>query len=397
MGKSTSILIHNIGTLVSGEVENPILGEDSVLVKDGVIKRIGSYKVLKDESIDLDIDIQGMTLCPGLIDGHTHPAIGDWAPAVNMIGWMESSLHAGITTIISQGEQFPGRPLADAAGLKATAVLARKTFDKYRPGGVKVHAGALIVEDCLTEDDIKEVADAGVWRLAEIGFGVHKDFDKTLRLVKAAKKCGMKVTVHYGGPSMGTLQAYSVDEIIQLDPDVAVHFNGGPLRYSLPDMKLTVESCPCFLELVPSGNHKALIDAINLVRERGELRRIVLGTDAPTSGICNPQAMIRLIAEISSVSDIPGAVVLAMATGNTARAYGLDTGVVKPGSAADLVVIDAPAGSMAKTALEEVEMGGRLAIGMVMVDGKVITTAVRMCAQTAKKVLINGKEAEWAT
>ena len=347
MSKHDSSLIHNIGIFVSGDIENPVLNADSVLIKDRLIERVGSYEELKGETIDLDIDIQGMTLCPGLIDGHIHPSIGDWTPRVKVLGWMESALHGGITTLISQGEIFlPGRP-RDASGVKALAILAHKVYETYHPGGVKAHCGALLLEDGLSEDDIKEMANEGVWQFAEIGLGGLKDFDKVSTLVQAARKYGFKIPMHFGPESVLGGKGLSNEDIIKLNPDVIVHFNGGPTACSFSEMKKVVEQCSSFLELIANGNPKALNYA---------------------------------------------AVVLCMATGNTARAYGLNTGMVKPGKEADFVVMDAPPGSQGKTALEAMELGDHPNMGMVMVDGEVISRTMRRALNTAKKVLINDKE-----
>ncbi|MFC1937573.1 hypothetical protein ACFLWY_03330 [Chloroflexota bacterium] len=57
-----SILIHNVGTMVSGDMENPILQDDAVYIRGNHIEQVGSYEELKKRSVDLDIDIQGMTL-----------------------------------------------------------------------------------------------------------------------------------------------------------------------------------------------------------------------------------------------------------------------------------------------------------------------------------------------
>lgn len=392
--KEANVLIHNIGILVSGDIENPILDADAVLIKDGLVERIGSYEELKKESVDLDIDIRGMTLCPGLFDGHVHPNIGDWAPRPKVVvGWMEGYLHGGVTTLISQGEaQFPGRP-QDAAGVKALAILARKAYETYRPGGVKAHCGALLLEEGLTEGDIKEMAREGVWLFAEIGLGGLKDFDKVYPLVQAARKYGFKIPVHFGPESLPGAKGLTIEDIIKLNPDVIVHFNGGPTSCSFSEMRKVVESCSSFLELISIGSPKALNYAVNLLRERGELGRIVLGTDTPTgTGGIQTCGIIRLATQISSLNEIPAAVALCMATGNTARAYGLNTGMVKPGREADLLVIDAPPGSQGKTALEAMEFGDQPFGGMVMVDGKVISRTMRRILNTAKKVLINGEE-----
>ncbi len=392
MSKFNSSLIHNIGTMASGDIENPVLQADAVFIKDGLIEKFGSYQELKGESADLDIDIRGMTLCPGLIDEHTHPNIGDWTPRVKVLGWMDSALHGGVTTLISQGEAFfPGRP-TDASGVKALAILAKKVYDNYRPGGMKAHCGALLLEEGLGEDDIKEMAKEGVWLFAEIGLGGLQDFNKVSALVQTASKHGFKIPVHFGPESAPGTKGLTNEDIIRLNPDVIVHFNGGPTACSFSEMKRVAENCSSSLELITNGNPKALNYAVNLLKERGELGRITLGTDSPTGMGVLPLGIIRLVAQISSLNEIPAAVALCMATGNTARAYGLNTGMIKPGKEADFLVIDTPPGSQGKTALEAMEFGDMPFMGMVMVDGKEISRTMKRALNTTKKVLINGQE-----
>lgn len=390
--REINTLIYNIGTLVSGDIDKPLLNNDALLIKGKFIKQIGSYEQFKDLEIDMKIDIQGMTLCPGLIDSHTHPVISDWSPRIKISGWMEGMLHAGVTTIISQGENmFPGKP-NDPAGVKAIAILGRKAYMLYRPGGLKVHCGALILEDGLTPDDIRDVAKEGVWLMAEVGLGGLKDFNKIVPLVNAAKEQGFKIPVHFGPASFPGVCGLSTDDIIKLNPDVVAHFNGGPTAYPFPEMKRTMEGTTSFLELICNGNPRALNNAIELARESNQLRRIIVGTDTPTGMGILPLGIIRLLAQISSLNRIPAATSMCMATGNTAQAFALNTGLIKPGREADLIVIDAPSGSEGKTALEAIELGDTVFMGMVMVDGIVITRTPKRALNTIKKVLINGEE-----
>lgn len=391
-GKEANAIIHNIGTIVSGNIEKPILEADAVLVRDGHISQIGRYNVLKSENTGVDVDIRGMTLCPGLIDEHTHPNIGDWTPRVKVLSWMEGALHGGVTTLISQGESsFPGRP-RDAAGVKALAILAGKVYQTYRPGGIKAHCGALLLEEGLTLEDVREMADQGVWLFAEIGLGGLKDFDKICGLVQEARKHEFKIPVHFGPEALPGAKALTTEEIINLNADVVVHFNGGPTACSFSEMEDVAERCSSFLELICNGNPKALNYAIKLLGDRGELSRITLGTDSPTGMGIHPLGIIRLATQISSLNEIPAAVALSMATGNTARAFGLNTGMVIPGREADLIAIDAPPGSQGKSALEAMELGDHPNLGMVMVDGKVIARTMRRALNTGKKVLIDGQE-----
>ena len=64
----------------------------------------------------------------------------------------------------------------DPIGCKAAAIMSKRVFDHFRPGGaMKVHGGALVLVHGLTEQDFKEMHDAGVWLIAEIGGGGLSD------------------------------------------------------------------------------------------------------------------------------------------------------------------------------------------------------------------------------
>ena len=57
--------------------------------------------------------------------------------------------------MISAGEvHTPGRP-KDIVGLKAMAIFAQRVFHSFRPGGVKIHAGAPVIEHGMVEEDFK--------------------------------------------------------------------------------------------------------------------------------------------------------------------------------------------------------------------------------------------------
>ena len=57
------------------------------------------------------------------------------------------------------------------------------------------------------------------------------------------------------------------------------------------------------------------------------------------------------------------------ATGNNANIYGLDSGFIAPGKAADIALIDAPDGGTQSTALAAIKHGDIVAIGAVITAG----------------------------
>ena len=83
-----------------------------------------------------------------------------------------------------------------------------------------------------------------------------------------------------------------------------------------------------------------------------------------------PYAILRLVVEIASLNDVPPETALCLATGNTARVFGLNTGSITVGKEADLVVMDAPIGSFGGDALEAMRLGDVPSIGAVIIDGE---------------------------
>ncbi|MBS4021361.1 MAG: amidohydrolase family protein [Dethiobacter sp.] len=383
----STLLFKNIGTLLSGDMERPIIKADSVLVRDGVIETIGNTDVAEVE-VDKVVDLQGMTLAPGLIDGHVHPVLGDFTPRQKMSDFIDSSLHGGVTTMISAGEAHtPGRP-KDPSGVKALAILAHKCSANQRPAGVKLHGGALILEKGLTESDFAEMAREGVWLVGEIGLGSVKDPQEAAQMVQWAHSHGMKVMMHTGGTSIPGSSVVTADDVISVGPDVASHVNGGPTAPPLAEIEKMAVQGKMAMEIVHCGNPKAADFAARLLNERGELHRITIGNDAPSGTGVIPLGILRVIAQLTSLSAIPAGQAVAMATGNTARLYGLNTGIIEPGREADFVILDAPMGSVGEDTIGALEAGDIPAVSMVVIDGKILVQPSRNTPPAKRKPVI---------
>ena len=112
----TPLAIVNIGILVSGDLAQPLLPADAIVVRDGRIAAVGRRAELDLAGCTTVIDVSGGAVCPGLIDSHVHVVFGDWTPRLNVLGFLEHYIHGGVTTVISAGEMHhPGRPLPPAA------------------------------------------------------------------------------------------------------------------------------------------------------------------------------------------------------------------------------------------------------------------------------------------
>lgn len=367
----SKLVIRNIGLILSGDIERPIIDADTVVAVNGKIAAIGKQKDLDVSGATTTIDANATTLAPGLIDSHVHPVVGDWTPRQNQLGWIDSCLHGGVATMISAGEvHTPGRP-KDVVGLKAMAIFAQRAFTAFRPGGVHVLAGAPVIEHGMVEDDFKEMAAAGVTLLGEIGLGSVKDGPTARKMVEWARKYGMQSTIHTGGPSIPGSSLIDKDVVLDADADVIGHINGG--HTALPDEQITAlcEQSRRGLELVHNGNERAALLTLRTARELKQLDRVILGTDAPAGSGVQPLGILRMISMLSSLGDVPPEIAFCFATGNTAKLRKLDCGLVETGRAATFVLLDRAQHSAGKTLLDSVRRGDLPGIGMVIIDGLV--------------------------
>ena len=379
-------LITGIGQVVSGDIDRPLLDADSIVIRDGRIEAIGRGL---DEDADVVIDACGTTVIPGLIDSHAHPVFGDFTPRQRTFDFIESSLHGGVTTMISAGEvHLPGRP-KDIVGLKALAIAVAHSYANVRPGGVKVHAGAPILELGMVQADFAEMAAAGVSLIGEIGLGSVKTGADAAPMVAWARSLGMTSTFHTGGPSLPGSGAIGADAVLEAAPDIAGHVNGGTTSLPERDIDRLIESeSGIALELVHCGNGRTALVALRRAAESGALDRVILGNDAPSGTGVIPLGILRLIAHLASLGGVAAETILCLATGNTARVHGLDSGILARGRAADLCIVDAPVGSVAGTALEALATGDLPGISMILIDGVVTIGRSRNTAPAARMALV---------
>lgn len=367
--KSGKAVIKNIGLLLSGDLDRPILDADTIVVHDGLITAVGRASDCDMSEPNLLIDARQTCVCPGLIDSHVHPVFGDWTPRQNQIGWIDSTMNGGVTTMISAGEvHLPGRP-KDIVGLKALAITAQRAFDNFRPGGVKVLAGAPVIEQGMVEQDFKDLADAGVKLLGEVGLGSVKAGQEAQRMVAWARKHGIQSTIHTGGPSIPGSGLIDKDVVLEADADIIGHINGG--HTALPEAHVCelCERSSRAIEIVHNGNEKVAIAAAQAALQLKCPHRVILGTDGPAGSGVQPLGMLRMVALLSSLGGIPAELVFCFATGNTARIRGLNCGLIETGRAADFVFMDKAQHSAGKGLLESVQLGDIPGVGMVMIDG----------------------------
>jgi len=360
------VAICNLGQIVSGDWHDPFVTGDTIVTQDGRIVSVGAASSVDDA--DVVIDAGGMTAIPGLIDSHVHVTFGDYTPRQRAVGYLESYLHGGVTTAISASEvHVPGRP-RDVEGVKALAVAAQRCFATYRPGGMRVIAGSVILEPGLTAVDFRELAAKGV-RLAKAGFGAVATAYDYVPLVAAAKAAGLITTCHTGGSSIPGSGAINADHLLKMRPHVSFHINGGPTAMPDADFARVITQSDMALQVCTAGNLRTTLLCARLAKQHGAFDRFIIGTDTPTGSGIMPLGMLYTIAHLSSLTDTPPEQFICAATGNNAKVYGLDSGFIAPNKAADIVLIDAPDGGTQKTALAAIKHGDIAAVGAVITAG----------------------------
>ncbi|HTF46671.1 MAG TPA: amidohydrolase family protein [Pseudonocardia sp.] len=372
----TTTLVTDVGLLVTGAYGELPRREVSLVIEDGVIAGID----IDHPAPDQVIDAAGLTVIPGLVDGHVHPTFGEWTPAQNSIGWVHNYLHGGTTTMVSAGElHVPGLPFDDLTPdlVISLAITAKHTTGRVRPSGVKAHCGTLLLVPGLTEGDFDRLVEHNIHQLKFIFYDWNRLGDgEAQRYVEWAHERGMVVKQHSGGVSRsGSSKVAGYDVVSAVGPDVVAHISGGPIPMPAEEIRQVIDGLPeAAVEVCSSMNYRATMDTTAHLSVTGGLDRLTLGTDTPGGTGVIPRGMLRNICFLSSVCGLDPADAVAAATGNTALLHGLDVGVIAVGRPADLVFLGPVTGSAATDGLESFALGDLPGISMVLVDGEPLVT-----------------------
>lgn len=376
-------LLKNIGCLFSGDLKEPVLNANSILIEDGKILEVGNDISASD---DMEvIDVKGTTVMPGLIDSHTHPVIGDWTPRQGAMSWIDPYVRSGVTGLISVGEPHtPGKP-KDAIGMKALATLTKQSFDNARPSKMKLYGGAYIMHKDATEEDFKFLAEQGCKCVGEIGLGSANTVETASEKVRWAKEAGLKVTCHRGAAYLHGSNVIDPETIVALNPDIICHATLG--RITFEQIELFFKETTSNIEITRPqlGSIAENSEIIRMAQERNELDRIILGNDCPSGFGIFPHGIWELVIFLASFCKLDPGVAIACATGNTAKAFNLgNTGTIKEGNCADLVVCDAPVCSTAKDAGATLTEGTIPGVSLVLIDGKSVAEGNEINTAPAK-------------
>ncbi len=386
----SNVLIKNLGTIVSGDINQPILDAQVIYAENGVITYIGKYSAEYEEKANTVVDALGMDVCPGLIDAQGHPPINDYLPLYKAADFAVNFMAGGNTGMVSVGStRMPGFPYT-VTGSKAMAVAGKEVWETNRPQGFKIHGGALMLVDGLEERDFAEMVAAGVQVVGEVGVGPLKDIKKLGFLVKLAQNQGMTVTARSGGAYDANTMTLTADDLLAIQPDVICSVNGEPTPMSDADIEKVIKQGKSYYTLIAHGSLRSALLAYKLAAANKKTDKLLLGTNVPSMGGYSPLGLWTNIAALSNANqDVHPAAFIAMATGNVADCYGLDHGKLQKGYKLDLLFLDGfnPDTCPFKT----LQSGNMCSTSNVIIDGKLAMPHCKNVPGPSKKPVFSKK------
>jgi enamidase len=136
-----------------------------------------------------------------------------------------------------------------------------------------------------------------------------------------------------------------------------------------PDFIRIVEESNIALQVCTAGNLRTTLLVAKLLAKTGQFERLLIATDTPTGSGVMPLGMLYTISHLASLGGVPPEMAIAMATGNNAKIYRLNSGIIAPDRDADLVIIDACLGGSKDDALSALKNGDIVGVGAVITDG----------------------------
>ena len=305
-GIKGKLVVRNIGTLLSGALERPLLDADTIVAVDGVIRR-----GRRGEGRRCGAGGRG-----GRRQGHRAGAGADRQPRPSGVRRLDAAPEPA-----RLDRQLPARRRhhddLGRRGASAGAAAGRRSGSRrwrsprsarsrsFRPGGVKLHAGAPVLEQGMVEDDFKDMAEAGVRLLGEVGLGGVK----AGRRGQADGRLGAQIRHPEHDP-----HRRAVDP--GLGPDRQGRRARGRCRRHRPHQRRPYRaagrsrSAACAsnaraaIEIVHNGNEKAALYAMRTAIELGQPDRVILGTDSPAGSGVQPLGILRMIAMLCSLGEV---------------------------------------------------------------------------------------------
>jgi len=359
------------GTVLTMNVRRELLADAAIVVKGPLIAYVGPASHVRAEPGDVRVDCRGLLLMPGLVNAHTHTAMGiyrglaedrpraGWAPARYALPHLEHAqpedyyhgalvgavemLMNGVTTIADRGGFMDVIAEAlHASGIRA--VVAHTLHDVNRP--LELDRARGVLARWGTDPHARVHA----------GLGPHAPdtcSDALLGQVRTlARETGARIFIHcaQSHPELEAVRARGYAGAVHclnrnglLGPDVvAAH-----CLYLEPDEIALLARTGTWVAHCPASNAKIEARTAPVAAMRRAGVGLALGTDwAPTNNamdLFDEMKVAGLLGKVAAddAAALPVPHLLGMATIDGARALGLGgvIGSLEPGKRADIVAL----------------------------------------------------------
>lgn len=356
----TSLLVGNIGTLVTWDDEQPVRTGAALVVEDGRVAWVGSAAVTP--VADERVDALGGTVVPGFVDSHTHLVFGG-DRAAEFEARMAGKPYAagGIRTTVAATRALTTQQLrVRATRLAAEALRSGTTTLEVKSGygltvadelrSLEVAAtltphrtflGAHVVPDgTAAADYVAQVRGPMLDAVAGVATGIDAfceqgafDVDQCREVLAAGAARGLDVHVHANqlGPSGGVQLAA---ELGALSADHCTHLTADDVR-ALRDAAVVAVLVPAaeFSTRSPYAPGRRLVDA-------GVTVALATDCNPGTSYTTSMPFVIALACREMALTPLEA--LRAATLGGAAAVRSADVGHLRVGARADLVVLDAP-------------------------------------------------------
>ncbi|MDP8215279.1 MAG: putative aminohydrolase SsnA [Candidatus Euphemobacter frigidus] len=418
-------LIVGNGVVITLGEDNKIEKKSAVLIRDGLIEAVGADSEIRPGAPEAEyIDAGGKLIMPGFINAHHHlystfarglaphdPPPYTFVEILERMWWpldkvleeediyysalipLIDCVKKGATTIIdhheSQGYQLGSLDqLARAAreiGIRSSLCLG--ISDRYGKGEEGIEENVRFIEKVQSASPAEQKMLTGM-------FGIHAAFtvnDDTLdRAVAAADRLGVGFHIHVAEAASDeedSVEKYGLRILERLNEKGAL----GPKSLAIHCVHINDREMDILKETGTAAVHNPESNMNNAVgvapvlemMERGI--QVGLGTDAMTSNMCKEVQIANLLQHLEKrdprVAFVESCQLLLENNPKIAsRLFDQEVGVLKPGAAGDVIVID----YIPPTPLNEDNFLGHFLFGIC--ETEVITTVVN------GKVLMKDKE-----
>jgi len=314
--------------IINGSVVNVYTGEveqASVLIKGDRIAYVGSDTGKAIGPSTQVIDAKGMTLIPGLIDGHTHI---DGPCSISEI--LRYAIAGGTTTIITELSDL-GSPLGYEGVIQFLASSQNQPVKIFITVPPMVTLSPVTEEHALTVPQLRRLLRRkDVLGLGEVYWGdVVNGHQRVLDLIAETLRQGKKVEGHSAGASGAKLQAYVSSGISSCHEPISAEEVRERVKLGL------------FI-LIREGVVRRELEAISRLKDDDDaINRLAISTDgvAPEQ-LINDGYMEFVVQKAINLGFKPIRAIQ-MATVNVARHFAIDDdiGGIAPGKYADIAII----------------------------------------------------------